>query len=128
MTKQTYAKHHRIYDYKYKIVDETDGKGEKTGRKVPQLESIEKREQILPAKPRTPFTFLWDGLRVTVLLSDGQVVNKYKAFKRFCEERGGYGNAMREQNMMDPIDLPALTELDEDGRIKETAGKLVKTA
>lgn len=119
MTKQTNAKHHRIYDYKYGIVDETDGKGEKTGKKVPQLLSVEKRAERLPAKPRTAYTFEYDGLRVTVLLADGQIVNKRKAFKRFCESKGGYGTAMREQNMMDPKDLPALTILDEAGKIME---------
>lgn len=117
MTKRTHAKQHRIYDYKYGVQDEKNEKGESTGVKVPYLHSVENRPEVLPAKPRQEYTFEMDGLRVTVMMSDGQVINKYKAFKRFCESKGGYDTAMREQNMMDPKDLPQLTKLTEEGII-----------
>ena|SRR3990167_7992929 len=117
MTKQTYAKHHRIFDYQGEMQDEKDKDGKKTGKKVFVVTNIEKRAERLPAKPRETYTFEMDGLRVSVLMSDGQVINKYKAFKRFCEARGGYGTAIREQNMLDPKDLSALTQLDEKNRI-----------
>ena len=115
MTKRTETKQHRIYDYKYGMREVKDEKGEK--KMVPYLASVEKRAERLPAKPRTPYIFEIDGLRVTVLMSDGQVINKGKAFRRFCEEKGGYGEAIRAQNMLDPKDLPPLTRVNEDNKI-----------
>ncbi len=117
MTKRTQAKENRIYERKYGMQEVEGEDGKKI--MVPYLASVEKRAERLPAKPRQAYTFEYDGLRVTVLLADGQIINKRKAFKRFCESKGGYGTAMREQNMMDPKDLPALTIVDEANRIVE---------
>ena len=76
---------------------------------------ITRREETLPPTVRTPYTFKKEGLLVTVYLSDGQIINKHKAFKRFCEERGGYSEAIRLQNMME--EKPKETEVNDEYRI-----------
>lgn len=92
-------------------------KDEKRGKMRMELY---KREVPLPAKPAQDYTFEWEGLLVTVKLSDGQIINKKKAFKRFCEMAGGYEEAMRKQRET-PLELrPQVTPLTEEGMIIET--------
>lgn len=82
-----------------------------------KLSKVIKRPEVLLAKERELFVFEKDGLLVTIMFSDGQIINKRKAFNRFCESKGGYGAAMREQNMTNLADRPKVTKLDEEYKV-----------
>lgn len=55
---------------------------------VETKEGLFKRNIPLPAQQRTPITFTWRGIEITVLAGPGQVINKKKAYERHMKALG----------------------------------------
>ncbi len=83
MAKKTYTKYRRQFD----LAHNGDPEAMTKDGRVALLTPI-KRDEPLPAEPRIPRQINCGGEIVTIMVSEGQLINERKVCKRFYENRG----------------------------------------